>query len=169
MAFALTGPMLRIRVLVALAILATSSAACDKKSPSEPSTAGAGVSIVGVVTAPVPAGLRVTVGGTSNSAQVDGGGQFTITDAPSGTVDLRFSGGANATLVLADLQPQQTVTLVVTVSGISATLESARRVRGNEEQIEGPVESVSPPSTLVVAGRTVLTGAATTFTASGQL
>ena len=161
--------MSRIRALVALAILATSTVACNQKNPSAPSSvAGAGVSIIGTVSAPVPAGLRVTVGGTSNTAQVDGGGQFTINNVPSGTVDLRFSGGATATLVLTDLQSEQTVTLVVTISGMSATLESARRVRGSEEQIEGRIDSVTPPDSLVVAGRTVSTGAATTVSASGM-
>ena len=97
MPFAVIGSMPRIRLhipLIALAVVATLTAACDKKSPSEPSTtpAGANVSLIGTVSAPVPAGLRVTVGGTDNSAQVDSTGQFAITNAPSGTVDLRFTG-----------------------------------------------------------------------------
>src|SRR6187455_2604939 len=103
----------RIRLLtslVALAVLTASSAACDKNNPSEPSTApaGANVSLIGTVSAPVPAGLRVTVGSTSNSAQVDSTGQFAITNAPSGTVDLRFSGpGISSSLALANLLADQ--------------------------------------------------------------
>jgi hypothetical protein len=160
--------MLGFRGLPTLAIVAALSIACNQKNPASPSSvAGAGVSINGTVSAPVPSGLRVTVGGTSNSAQVDGAGQFTITNAPSGTLDLRFSGAASATLVLTDLQPEQSVTLVVTVNGASATLESARRIRGNEEQLEGRIDSVTPPNTLVVAGRTVSTAGAT-VNASGM-
>jgi hypothetical protein len=157
--------------LIALAVVATLTAACDKKSPSEPSTtpAGANVSLIGTVSAPVPAGLRVTVGSTSNSAQVDSTGQFAITNAPSGTVDLRFTGpGISSSLSLANLLADQTVTMVVTVSGQIATLESCRRVRGTDEEIEGRIESLAPPNSFVVAGRTVSTGASTTFTAAGQ-
>jgi hypothetical protein len=58
--------------------------------------------------------------------------------------------------------------MVVTVSGQIATLESCRRVRGTDEEIEGRIESLSPPNTFVVAGRTVSTGSSTTFTAAGQ-
>jgi hypothetical protein len=172
MPFAVTGPMVRTPLFVALAILATLSVACDKKSPSEPSTPvgnGAGVSIIGTVSAPVPAGLQVTVGGTTTSAQVDGTGQFALTNAPSGTIDLRFTGpGVSSTLVLSNLLADQTVTMVVTVAGQLATLESCRRVRGTDEEVEGRIESVTAPSTFVVAGRTVSTGASTTITAGGQ-
>lgn len=174
MPFALTGIMVRKRpfaLLVALAIFAAASGACEKNNPSAPSGAvgsGAGVSIIGTVLAPVPAGLQVSVSGTNNTTQVDPAGQFSITNAPSGTIDLKFTGGANAVLVLTDVQPEQTVTLSLTVSGMAATLESARRIRGDEEQIEGRVESVIAPDTLVVAGRTISTAATTTLSASGQ-
>jgi hypothetical protein len=166
--------MVRIRLLtipIALAIFATLSGGCEKKNPSEPSTtpAGANVSLIGTVAAPVPSGLRVTVGGTDNSAQVDSTGQFAITNAPSGTVDLRFTGpGVSSSLSLANLLADQTVTMVVTVSGQIATLESIRRVRGADEEIEGRIESLTPPTTLVVAGRTITTGTSTAFTAGGQ-
>jgi hypothetical protein len=161
MAFAVTGLMPRIRLhmlhmpLIALAVVATLTAACDKKSPSEPSTTptGANVSLIGTVSAPVPAGLRVTVGSTSNSAQVDSTGQFAITNAPSGTVDLRFTGpGISSSLSLANLLADQTVTMVVTVSGQIATLESCRRVRGTDEEIEGRIESLAPPNSFRSGG-----------------
>ena len=176
MPFAEAAAMARNRtftLLIALAILATVSGACEKKNPSEPSgggtSTGANVSLIGTVTAPVPAGLRVTVGGTNNSAQVDSTGQFAITNAPSGTIDLRFTApGVSSSLALANLLADQTVTMVVTVSGQIATLESIRRVRGTEEEIEGRIESLTAPNTLVVAGRTITTGGSTSFTAAGQ-
>lgn len=173
MPFAQTNSMPRIRLfapLASLTVLILSVTACDKKSPTAASAVpGAGVTIVGTVSAPVPSGLHVTVGGSSNTAQVDGSGQFTLSDVPSGTVDLRFAGsGVNAALVLTNLLANQNVTLVVTLGATSVTLESARRVRGSDEELEGNIESLSPPTTLVVAGRTVSVGSGTSFTASGQ-
>ncbi|HXT69486.1 MAG TPA: DUF5666 domain-containing protein [Vicinamibacterales bacterium] len=158
----------RLHHLAVIAILGIAGAACARNSPTAPTT-GAGVTIVGAVTAPVPAGLQVAAGATSNATQVDGSGHFTLNNLPSGTIDLRFSGpGVNASLVLSNLLANQTVTLAVTVNGTAATLESARRVRGSEEEVEGRVESVTPPDTFIVAGRTVSTGGGTSYTATGQ-
>ena len=76
MPFALMNGMRRARLsalFASLAILALLVSACSQKSPSAPSgVPGAGVTIVGTVTAPVPSGLKVTVGGSGNTAQVDG-------------------------------------------------------------------------------------------------
>ena len=173
MPFALTKGMTRAKpsaLFASLAMLTLLVSACSQKSPSTPSAVpGAGVTIVGTVSAPVPSGLKVTVGGSSNSAQVDGSGQFTLSDVPSGSVDLRFAGsGVNASLVLTNLLANQNVTLVVTLGAMSATLESARRVRGSDEELEGNIQSVSPPDSFVVAGRAVSVGNGCSFTASGQ-
>ncbi len=71
-------------------------------------------------------------------------------------------------LVITNLLANQNVTLVVTLGATSATLESARRVRGSDEELEGNIQSVSPPDSFVVAGRTVSVGNGCSFTASGQ-
>jgi hypothetical protein len=63
------------------------------------------------------------------------------------------------------------VTIQISLTTSSATIESDRRSNGKEEQLEGRVESL-PPTTaagsLVVAGRTVITNATTKFYLQGQ-
>jgi hypothetical protein len=163
--------MSRLKAFAGIALVAVTVAACDQKSPTAASSvSGSGVTVAGSVLAPVPAGLQVTVGGSSNTAQVDSSGQFTLNNLASGTVDLRFEGsGVSASLVLTGLLANQKITLVLTVSGPSATIESQRRVRGSDEELEGRIESMAPPNTMVVAGRTVSTGSTTSFTTSGQI
>ena len=119
----------------------------------------------------ISAGMTVSVTGTNVTAQVNAAGRFALLNVPPGNAELRFNApGILASISLIELQAGQTIELTVTVSDTSATVESDRRSLGREEQLEGRVESL-PPTTaalsLVVAGRTVMTDANTTFYLGG--
>lgn len=177
------------RHLFALVVLASLSliAACSSTSnPASPSSVS-GVTVTGSIVAPgsgsgsasastlagpngqvsIPAGLTVSVAGTSVSALVNAAGQFSLRGVPAGNADLRFTApGISAVVNLLGLESGQTVTITISLNGSSAALESDRRSMGAEEQLEGRVESLPPTTaalTLVVAGTTVTTDTNTTF------
>ena len=171
--------------VLALVVLAAFSATACGDSPTSPSGASS-VTVNGniasfssgsasaqnsrsssMASATVPAGIRITVSGTNISVDVSGDGTFTLKNVPSGNVTLTITGpGVNATISLNDLQNGQTVTITVNVNGATAEVESDRRSKGREEQLEGRIESL-PPTTaageLVVSGRTVKTDSSTSF------
>jgi hypothetical protein len=172
--------------------LAAAVAGCNSANPAEPSSAStatvngsivpagdssngaaAGVNAGSISAASTtPPGLLVSVAGTAISASVDAAGKFQLRNVPPGLADLRFSApGLAAALGLADLKGGDDVTIQVSLTSSSATMESDRRSNGKQEQLEGRVESL-PPTTaagsLVIAGRTVLTNAATKFYLQGQ-
>ena len=73
-------------------------------------------------------GLMVTVEGTQIAGTVDASGHFTLEGVPSGDVQLHFEGpGINATLTLRSVEPEETVTIVVVLSGNDAKVESDSR------------------------------------------
>jgi hypothetical protein len=168
-----------------LLILAALGAAACGDSPTEPSSASS-VTVNGnivsfasgaagsqnsntssVSSVTVPAGIRITIVGTNISVDVSGDGTFTLKNVPSGNVVLQITGpGVNATITLNDLQTGQVVTITVNVNGATAEIDSDRRSKGGEEQLEGRIESL-PPTTpagdFIVAGRTVRTTATTAF------
>lgn len=167
-----------------LAILTT---ACGGRggSPTAPSgttSNGAGAMITGSVQGAAGAmtaagfgaaltGVTVTVVGTNISTTVDAGGRFTLTNVPAGTVQLQLTGGgANATVTISTVEASQTIDVVVTVSGSSASVDSEVRSGAGEAQLEGRVESLPPtmPSlTFKAAGRTVRTDSSTRFVEGG--
>ncbi len=174
-----------LTVLTLLILAAFGAAACGD-SPTEPSSSGSSVTVNGnivsfanggagsqnsstssVSSVTVPAGIRITIVGTNITVDVRGDGTFTLTNVPSGNVVLQITGpGVNATITLNDLQTGQLVTITVNVNGATAEVDSDRRSKGGEEQLEGRVESL-PPTTpagdFIVAGRTVRTTATTTI------
>ena len=175
--------MRRHLTVLALLILAALGAAACGDSPTEPSSASSvtvngnivsfanggsqGSSTSSTTSVTVPAGIRITIVGTNISVDVTGDGTFTLKNVPSGNVVLQITGpGVNATITLNDLQTGQLVTITVNVNGATAEIDSDRRSKGGEEQLEGRVESL-PPTTpagdFIVAGRTVRTVATTTF------
>jgi hypothetical protein len=114
----------------------------------------------------------VAVANTNIAAAVDNNGQFVLKNLPAGSIELRFSApGYNASLPLSEVQNGQSLTIAVSLTTSTATLESDRRALGSEVQLEGRVESL-PPTTaagaLVVAGMTVTTDSSTLFTLQGQ-
>lgn len=176
---------LSARTLTAL-MLAAVTAACGGStgSPTEPTPApsgsgsATGATISGTVrsgsssglTASSMAngmtGLTVTVAGTSVTSGLDAAGRFNLANVPAGDVQLQFSGPATATLSVSQVQPRETIDLVVSVSSSSAVVESQFRAGAGEEQLEGRVESLPPTmpaGTMKVGGRTVMTDASTQF------
>ncbi len=112
----------------------------------------------GEVAASTVAGLRVSATGTSLQTTTDGAGRFSLSGVPSGRVELRFQGpGVDARLEVDGLQPGQTLSLTVRVSGSSASKVDDS---GGEVELRARVESVGATS-LVVGGRTVLVSAST--------
>jgi hypothetical protein len=156
----------------------TASVACGGASPTSPGQTGSssGASISGSVLSggssaltSVSAGhsisgLTVTIVGTSISSGLDGAGRFTLKNVPPGDLQLQFSGPVSATLTVNAVEPTETITLVVSISGSSVTLESEARSGGSEEQLEGKIQAVPPttaPGSLRVAGRIVTTDGST--------
>ena len=155
-------------------------------SPTSPSGIGtpAGAVITGrvsgVTAASTPLGtfgtmdsrsLTVTVVGTGVSTTVNGGGQFTLTGVPSGTVQLRFSGsGVDATVTISGVSASDQIEITVAVNGGSARVESERRGRKEDDdgnaKAEGVVSALSgtcPTLTFTVQSTKVTTSGATAF------
>ncbi len=103
--------------------------------------------------------IRVTVIGTSVSTQVDGAGQFTLTDVPPGTVQLKFSGsGIDATLSLTGVAANDRIEINVTLNGNRARLDSDRRSSSNNGvEVQGPISALNLAArSLQIAGQTVV-------------
>ena len=161
-------------------------AACGGSSPTSPSAAS-GARINGAIVTPgsgagslhrvgsggavsssaIPAGLVVSVGGTGLSAPVDAAGLFSLEGVPSGSIQLTFtSATVNGSIPLDNILDNQTIDLAVSVTDTTVALESQARTMGGDTELEGRIEAfpdTTPEDDLVVAGRTVLTDASTTF------
>ena len=163
--------------IIPILILAAATA-CGGSSPTSPGQTGAGTgaSITGTVQGGAPnaltsastggaiTGVTVTVVGTSISSGLDVAGRFNLKNVPSGDLQLQFSGSVSAMLTITGVQSTETITLVVSVSANSVTVESEARSGGSEEQLEGRIDSLpptTPAGSLTVAGRTVTTDAST--------
>ncbi|HET7698762.1 MAG TPA: DUF5666 domain-containing protein [Vicinamibacterales bacterium] len=171
------GPLLAVMLL---------SAACGRSTPTSPTNAapsGSSATITGMVQGAASSllaasagaslsGVTVSVVGTSISAVADVAGRFTLTNVPPGSVQLQLTGGgANATVSLSPVSAQQTVDVVLAVSGTTATVESEVRSGTSEAQLEGRVESLPPTQpalTFKAAGRTVRTDSSTRFVDGSQ-
>jgi hypothetical protein len=117
-------------------------------------------------------GLTVSIVGTSVTATVDGAGRFTLTAPNAGDLQLRFSGGGVETVItLSDVRTSQSISLVVSITGSTANLETVSRTGAGEDELEGRVESL-PPTTSArsfrVAGKTVTTTDSTRFEQGGD-
>lgn len=176
----------RLSLLVSAAVIGVMAGACggSSNSPTEPSptglpnSGGTGASISGTVRAGAASamtsagsgqsmpGLIVTVSGTSITSGLDAAGRFTLANVPAGDVQLQFSGPATASLAVSQVQPRETIDLVVSVTTGSAVVESQFRASGGQDQLEGRIESLPPTmpaGSLKVGGRTVVTDANTSF------
>lgn len=148
------------------ALLALGLSACGKDAPSVPagptspgvSSATQGATIMGNVSAGAPlAAMAAQVVGTAISSPVGVGGSFSLEGVPEGAVQLRFAGsGVDASVALDPVKPGDVVSLLVGVSGATATIQSESRNSGGKVELEGKIESLAAPN-LVVAGRTVAT------------
>jgi hypothetical protein len=162
-------------------------------SPSTPTTGGSGNSapsavVTGIVTssssttaastsgariADVGGVSRVEVVGTNIASAVDGQGHFSLAGVPAGSAQLKFVGTSiNATTTLTGLEPNQTVSVIVTVSGTGATVVSDSRnpdagqlpVNGNVEGLTGTAASFQ----FTVNGYTIHGDAQTQFYGDGS-
>src|SRR4051794_34393106 len=149
---------------LAVMITALSLAGCGgEKSPTSPSSTGAGTPSAGGNTAVISGSIRagspllsastgaaasaltVTVVGTSISSGIDASDHFTLSGVPAGEVDLKFSGGGvDSTVHLSPVLPAQTVTLVVNVAGAAVVVDSEVRSTSSSGELEGRVESLPP-------------------------
>ena len=157
-------------MLVATALSLT---ACGSKAnaPTAPSSeSGAASATAAVITGSVrnsTASATVGVAGTSLTSGLDAAGRFTLSNVPTGDVQLQvISAGANAMVPIAAVQAAQTIEVVVSVSGATASLESEVRHGVGETEVKGFIEALPPTTaaaTFRAAGRTVTTSASTTF------
>jgi hypothetical protein len=121
---------------------------------------GAASSLTGASAGAAMPGLLVSVAGTSISSGLDAAGRFALAGVPPGDVQLQFSGPVAATLPVTQVQPSETISMVLTVTSSSVAVDSQVRSAGGEEQVEGRVEALPPAvpvGTLRVAGRTIET------------
>lgn len=131
---------------------------------------GSSASLVSSVTANTVPGLTVAVVGTSITSGLDAAGRFALRNVPAGDVQLQFSGPASGTVPISQVQPQETIDLVLAVASSSVVIESQFRATAGEEQLEGRIESLPPTmaaNTMKVGGRTVRTDAATQLRQGG--
>jgi hypothetical protein len=160
-----------------LILLLSISAACGGSSPTSPGETGnPGATISGSVLGggsnaltaasgghAVP-GLIVTVLGTSISSGLDAAGRFNLKGVPSGDVQLQFSGPVTGVIGIDQVRSDENITLVIGITGSTITVQAQMRSHGQEEQLEGLIESVPPTmpaGSIKVAGRTVITDAST--------
>ena len=119
--------------LVAVAGCGGDSSSGPMAGPTAPSAA-AGATIAGTVkraVAGAPAGLTVSVVGTSLSAVVETAGEFQITGVPSGNVQLLFKDATvNAMAQLANVGPEEFIQIQVNVNGTTATIMNEARSAG---------------------------------------
>jgi hypothetical protein len=103
--------------------------------------------------------LTVTVEGTAISVTADSRGQFSLTGLPEGTLRLRFRGPGTDARLNVTVGPNEQITIAVTVSGSSATLESEHRSGRSESavELEGRITEIiaGPPRTIRVSGSLV--------------
>lgn len=167
-----------------VAVILTTAVGCgSSKSPTAPQTSTSGAVITGTVRSGAAAvqantgaagqGVTVSVAGTDVRSGIDAAGRFSLTGVPAGDLQLKFTGtNVDATLPLTQVQPTQTIELVVNLAATFATVESEQRSGDGGVQIEGRVESLPPTQpdrTFKVAGLVVLTDDNTRFERGGDV
>ncbi len=178
----MTAPPRRLLTVLLACIVTAACGSSAPKAPTAPETAGTetssptppsstmGATISGLVSSGastnmagmIPmgasglAGVTIAVSGTSLRVTSDGGGNFTLTGVPSGTIRLQFSGGANGEVEIDDIDEHERITLVVHASGSGMEIDLEEREGGPESQLEGKIASVNTGAhTFVINGITV--------------
>jgi hypothetical protein len=179
----------KLIVFISLIVVGLGAGACGSSSPSAPSqlsgsgseipTTGNRATINGAITGAAlnalglsggsfaslaGPSLTVTVVGTSITASVNPNGTFTLTNVPTGDIQLHFTGaGTDAMLTVTGITGGDELRIDVAVSGNTATLQSVtRKDKVNKVEIEGAVVSGACAS-FVVNGTTITTDAATQY------
>jgi Domain of unknown function (DUF5666) len=97
-------------------------------------------------------GPTVTVVGTSLTATVDGGGNFTLNNVPAGDVTLSF--GAGATVTITGVSEREQIHITVEVHGGAADLDDdERETSDSRAEVEGPIVSINAGARTLVVGR----------------
>ena len=172
--------------LFALLVSTVVLAACGGNaslSPVGPSRSTSGASISGTVSGTGLTAVRaldggpfgvlatssvtVSIAGTNISTVVDGQGQFTLNDVPTGTVTLNFTApGASAAITLTGIGPTDNVQITVTLNGSTAHVDSERHSApdNNKGEFQGRITAIDATAkTFQVSGMTVKVTAATTI------
>lgn len=104
-------------------------------------------------------GVTVSVAGTGIATVADSRGQFTLTNVPTGTVQLNFTGpGSNATVTLTGVGPEDKVQITVTVNGNKAHVDSEHHSApaNNKREFQGRITSIDTASrSFQISGLTV--------------
>jgi hypothetical protein len=148
-------------------------------SPGNPSSSDA--SIAGTIRASAASATRIQVGvsGTALTTSSDPAGRFQLKAVPPGNVTLMFDGnGTNARLRLDNVRAGDRITIVVTVNGSTAHLDSRQDERDedndnddedqDEHEVEGRIAGFSgaagcPIVTFTIGNTTVHTDGNTRF------
>ena len=141
----------------AAALIVVCGLACTS-SPSSPSSTVASIegavrSASGGTATSSLAGMKVAVSGTSLATTTSVAGQFRLNDVPPGNVTLLFDRpGLNALLPLGTVHAGDKVTIVVTINGSNASLDSRNDERDHEndddededeDEVEGRISGLS--------------------------
>jgi len=112
--------------------------------------------------------IIVSIVGTELSVKVDSARRFSLSRVPGGDVQLRVTGPGFAGLVtVKNVTDGEKIDLTLQVQGAGVTVESEQRESGddgqtgNDQQIQGAVESIGPGGSLVVNGISIATDAKT--------
>jgi hypothetical protein len=102
----------------------------------------------------------VSVVGTGISATVGPGESFTLNGVPTGNAVLQISGtGISAQITIPAIQNGEQIRVTVRVTDSSASINISERTApttdGNQAKVRGSIDSITPPSTMVVDGVTV--------------
>lgn len=99
--------------------------------------------------------MTVNVVGTSLTATVDGGGNFTLNNVPAGDVTLSFSGsGANAFITITGVSVREQIHITVNVHGATADLDDDEREEADSRaEVEGTIVSINASTRTLVVGR----------------
>jgi Domain of unknown function (DUF5666) len=162
----------------AAALIVVCGVACTS-SPSGPSSTAASIggavrAVSGGSATSSLAGMKVAVSGTSLATTTSVAGQFQLNDVPPGNVTLLFDrADLNALLPLGTVHAGDKVTIVVTINGSNASLDSRNDERDDqndddddEDEVEGRISALSdscPNRTFNVGNTAVRTSSTTTY------
>jgi hypothetical protein len=164
----------------AATLIVVCGVACTS-SPSGPSSTAASIggavrAVSGGSATSSLAGMKVAVSGTSLATTTSVAGQFRLNDVPPGNVTLLFDrAGMNALLPLGTVHAGDKVTIVVTINGSNASLDSRHDERDDEndddddedeDEVEGRISSLAescPNRTFNVGNTAVRTSSSTKY------
>jgi hypothetical protein len=116
--------------------------------------------------------LRVDVVGTSLSSAVDGQGHFSLTGVPAGSAQLKFAGPAVSATITVNVESNQNISVIVSVTGSNAAVVSdSRNPDAGQLPINGSVEGLTGTAAafqFTVNGYTIHGDALTAFYGDGS-